>query len=67
MASDSRAAMPGLPEKCPGEASKRPTPCWSSPVSNSEMTMARSEKACMSSLARAMSPKTSTSDSTVVP
>ena len=29
--------------------------------------MARSEKACMSSLARAISPNTSTSDSTVVP
>ena len=67
MASANRTAMCGLDEKCPGDASKRPAPVARYPVSKSEITMARSENACMSSFARAMRPNTSTSDSTVVP
>ena len=67
MASESRTAMSGLEEKCPGDDSNSPAPVVRYPVSNSEITMASSENACMSSLARAISPKTSTSASTVVP
>ena len=67
MASDNRTAMSGLDEKWPGEDWNRPAPVVRYPVSNKEMTMASSEKAWMSSLARAIRPNTSTSDSTVVP
>jgi len=66
MASATRTAIPDS-DRCPGEYSNRPAPVRRYPVSKREMTMANSEKARMSSLARAMNAKTSSSDSTVVP